>query len=97
MSALFNSSLIPFARETGAAVVLIHHHDKKGTGARGAGAIENAADGSYNLHSDGPEHMRWSPGKCRRKRAFDELFIAVNDTPEGGLELQLTDPRSPVF
>lgn len=44
MTRLVRQGIIPIARETGAAVVIVHHTDKSGTGPRGASAIRNSGD-----------------------------------------------------
>jgi KaiC/GvpD/RAD55 family RecA-like ATPase len=44
MTRLMRGGVIPIARDTGAAVLLVHHTDKQGSGPRGASAIRNSAD-----------------------------------------------------
>lgn len=44
MSRIMRGALIPIARESGAAVVVLHHSDKGGSGARGSSEIRNGAD-----------------------------------------------------
>jgi KaiC/GvpD/RAD55 family RecA-like ATPase len=44
MTRLMKGGVIPLARDTGAAVLLVHHTDKDGRGPRGASAIRNSAD-----------------------------------------------------
>jgi hypothetical protein len=44
MTRLMRNGIVPIARETGAAVVIVHHTAAGGTGPRGATSIRNAAD-----------------------------------------------------
>jgi len=44
MTALMRKGVVPIARDTGAAVLLVHHTDKAGSGPRGASSIRNSAD-----------------------------------------------------
>lgn len=93
------SSLSEVARQSGACVILIHHHDKSGKGARGSGDIVNASDGAYDVHpvADMAERMKLVPAKSRRKRAFDELLVHIEDQPDGTIKLKTMDPTSLSF
>lgn len=44
MTKLMRQGVVPLARETGAAVLVVHHTTKDGLTSRGAGAIRNTAD-----------------------------------------------------
>lgn len=86
------------ARESGAALALIHHHDKSGKGARGSSDIVNAADGAYDVREFPiADHFKIAPAKSRRKRAFDELVVEIQDQPDGSVKLRPKDPTTLVF
>lgn len=91
---LFNEAITPLARETGAAVVLIHHHDKSGSGARGAGDIVNAADAAIDVFEEvgRPGHFTMRLAKSRRGIRGKELTVRIEDTPGGGLALVVNPP-----
>jgi hypothetical protein len=44
MSMLMRKGIVPLARETGSAVLVVHHTNKDGVKSRGASGIRNAAD-----------------------------------------------------
>jgi ribosomal protein L11 len=94
ISALFNDAITPLARETGAAVVLIHHHDKGGNGSRGAGDIVNAADAAIDIHDIPGQANQFIMriNKSRRKPKGAELHVGIRDNPDGTLELVVRPP-----
>jgi hypothetical protein len=49
MSQLFRKGIIPLARETGAAVIAVHHTSRAGNDVRGASAIRAAADQAIQM------------------------------------------------
>ncbi len=100
ISGLFNDALTPLARESGAAVVLLHHHDKSARSPRGAGDIVNAADATIDVYDvqgqAGQFYMRVN--KSRRQQKGAELRIGIQDTPDGGLALVVAPPiTNPIF
>lgn len=81
ISILYRRAIVPLARETGAAVVVIHHTPKDGRGVpRGAGAIKAAADQVISVvqaEKDGFTTGRLNifPSKPRRKTAVLQAVI----------------------
>jgi hypothetical protein len=96
---LFNDSIKPLARETGAACVLIHHHDKSGLGARGAGDIVNAADCVIDVHAVAGYADRFvlSVRKSRRGKRGEQLHLRITDMPDGSLALDPAAPLGPLI
>lgn len=92
MGALINDHLKPLARETGAAVVLIHHHDKGGHGPRGSGDIVNAPDAVIGVFSGmDEEQFVMKSTKNRRHKRGDGLSIQIEDQSDGTVKL-IVDP-----
>jgi len=91
---LFNDSIKPLARDTGAAVVLIHHHDKSGLGARGAGDIVNAADCVIDVHAlpGYADRFVLTVRKSRRGMRGVELHLRITDGDNGELSLDHAAP-----
>lgn len=68
MTRLVRNGIVPLARDTGAAVVVVHHTDKTGTAPRGATAIRNATDQMVSVvASDKSDMLRIFPSKPRRQ------------------------------
>lgn len=89
MSEILNGVLKPLARDTGAAVVLIHHHDKAGNGPRGSSDIEAAVDCILNMKGvpgAGAFHLTM---KGRRGKSGGETNVRIVDTPMGGARLEV--------
>lgn len=92
---LFNEVLKPLARESGAAVFLIHHHDKAGNGPRGSGDITASVDSVINCYptsNDG--EMRVHLKKSRRRLGGDEMVVKITDRPDGSVFLDATSYSS---
>lgn len=87
MADLFNNGIKPLARETGAAVALIHHHDKGANGPRGSGDILAAADAGLDVYSGGPGAFRVKLSKSRRRIGGDEIMVKITDLPDGSVRL----------
>lgn len=80
MAPLLNDCIRPLARETGAAVVLIHHHDKAGTGPRGSGDILASVDGAIDAYGiPGTGSMRLKLTKSRRRLGDREIEVRIHD------------------
>lgn len=97
---LFNDSIKPLARETGAAVVLIHHHDKGGNGARGAGDIINAADCAIDVRGVAGQLNQFTleVRKSRRGKRGEEIRVGIVDNPDGTLGLVAYPPMvAPIY
>jgi hypothetical protein len=99
MSALFNEGIQPLARETGAAVILIHHTGKSGT-ERGSIDIVASADAALKTESFGEEN----PGKfllkitkSRRRLGGDSMIVGITDMPDGSVTLVPSAPLEAPF
>jgi hypothetical protein len=92
MATLYNTALKPLARETGAAVVVLHHAGKTESNSsyrrsRGSGEIIANADAGFDVRQSGINLMTIAQFKSRRKMAGDVLHVAITDMPEGGVTL----------
>ena len=72
MTRLMRAGVIPIARETGAAVLLVHHTAQGGSGPRGATSIRNAADQVISVVAAESQGVKTGtlnifPSKPRRK------------------------------
>lgn len=93
MSALFNNAINPLARDADAAVVLIHHVSKTDSSssfkrARGSSDITASPDAGYDVYQSDDGTLRIKNFKARRAAQNETLYIAIHDTPEGGVELK---------
>jgi KaiC/GvpD/RAD55 family RecA-like ATPase len=101
MAALFNRAIKPLARETGAAVVLIHHANKTDSNSsykrsRGSGDITASVDCGYDVRETGENSLVMANFKSRRKAQGDALYMSILDTSEGGVKLVGGDaPHAP--
>lgn len=97
MADLFNTGIKPLARETGAAVVLIHHANK-GEGssykrARGSGDITASADSAFDVQAIEPDGAIDRGGvsirnyKSRRASAPDVIYASAVNRPDGGVDV----------
>jgi len=88
MSPLLNDAIRPLARETGAAVVLIHHHDKAGMGPRGSSDITASADGALDVYGTGrPGQFKVKLSKSRRRLSGDDMIVRISDQPDGTVHI----------
>lgn len=88
MGPLFNEVLKPLARESKAAVFLIHHHDKAGMGPRGSGDITASVDTVINFYATAvPGEMQVQLKKSRRRLGGDQMRVKIIDCPDGSLAL----------
>ena len=85
---LFNNVLKPMARESGAAVFMIHHHDKGGNGPRGSGDITASVDCVINCYPGAQNgEMNVQLRKSRRRLGGDQMKVRIIDRPDGALAL----------
>lgn len=88
MAPLLNDAIRPLARDTGAAVVVIHHHDKAGNGPRGSGDITASMDGALDVFtSNVPGQFTLKLSKSRRRLAGDGIIVKITDIEGGGVRL----------
>ena len=97
---LMDEAIKPLARDVGAAVVLIHHHDKGANGPRGSTDIVNAADAvieCYGLGEANPTKFRMRLTKSRRVATGKELIVGITDQPDGSVTLETNVTRDLPF
>lgn len=92
MAQLYNNALKPLARETGAALVVLHHAGKTESNSsyrrsRGSGEIIANVDVGFDARQSGINSMTLATFKSRFRQAGDVLHVAIVDTPEGGVQL----------
>lgn len=92
MAQLYNNALKPLARETGAALVILHHAGKTESTSsyrrsRGSGEIIANVDIGIDARQSGLNSMTLATFKSRFRQAGDVLHVAIVDTPEGGVRL----------
>ena len=98
MGPLLNDCLKPLARQTGAAVVMIHHHDKSNTGPRGSGDIVASVDGAIDVYDTGrPAEFRMRLRKSRRRVTNTDTLLQIIDTPDGRAVLEPKFNKEPMF
>lgn len=98
MTSILNDALKPLARETGAAVVVIHHHDKGANGPRGTTDIKNAADSLIDAFSTGTSgEFRLRMSKSRRRLGGELMTVKITDLPDGSARLTHQDHITPIF
>lgn len=91
MADLFNSAIKPLARESGAAVVLVHHANKTDSSssyrrARGSGDITASVDAAYDIFPvDGGLAIK--SFKSRRAAQGKTHYVSIVNTKDGGVEL----------
>jgi RecA-family ATPase len=95
MAALFYNAIKPLARETGAAVVLIHHASKTDSNSsykrsRGSGDIVASPDAGFDLRATGINSLVMAPFKSRRVRLGEEIYISIDDKPDGRVAVENT-------
>lgn len=92
MAQLYNMALKPLARETGAALVILHHAGKTESNSsyrrsRGSGEIIANVDIGIDARQSGLSSMTLATFKSRFRQAGDVMHVAITDTPEGGVKL----------
>lgn len=92
MATLFNEGIQPLARESGAAVLLIHHNNKMGA-PRGSGDIEASVDAVMHVESlEIPGTFRMRQGKSRRMLGGSTFNVQVKDESDGTVRLVYEPP-----
>ena len=92
MSALFNDGIMPLARQTGAAVLLIHHVSKTDSTssfkrARGSGDITAAIDTGYDVYTADDGTLRVKNFKARRAAQAATIYASIMDRQDGSVEI----------
>jgi hypothetical protein len=94
MTRLMRAGVIPIARDTGAAVLILHHTDKEGRGVRGATSIRNTSDQTLSIVEADSGRKRIFPSKPRRATS-DSGFEIQGDLATDGW-LRVVDPYDSV-
>lgn len=86
---LFNDGINPIVRNTGAALLLLHHVNKSdGTSSfgrlRGSSDISGSIDAGYDAKKVGP-HIHISNFKSRRARSGGMIAAEIVDKPDGSI------------
>jgi hypothetical protein len=92
MAGLFHRAIKPLARESGAAVVLIHHAGKSDSNSsyrrsRGSGDITASVDCGYDVREIGEGTLAIANFKSRRQAQGDTLYASITDTSEGSTQI----------
>lgn len=92
MAGLFSNAIKPLARDTGAAVVLIHHANKTDSNSsykrsRGSGDITASVDAGYDVREVGENSLAVANFKSRRSAQGDTMYVTIKDTGEQSVEL----------
>lgn len=101
MASLFRSAITPLARETGAAVLVIHHSNKGDDGnsfrrARGSGDISASVDAALDVRATSvPGTFTVSLYKSRRALGGTVIPVRIEDRPGGKVELVATTYKMP--
>lgn len=99
MTRLLRQGVVPIARDTGAAVVLVHHTSKDGA-TRGASAIRNAADQEIKVvpaQSDGRPtgNLNIFPSKPRRRTKVIQARIDGDMEEDGYVRVEPAQEAAP--
>jgi hypothetical protein len=101
MAGLFHHAIKPLARETGAAVVLIHHANKTESNSsyrrsRGSGDITASVDCGFDVREIGESALAIANFKSRRQAQGNTLYASIVDVADGRVELVGGDvPETP--
>lgn len=101
ISQLYRRAFVPLARETNAAVVVIHHATKDGRGTRGAGAIKAASDQTIEIRAAEDKAGQLTgtlnifPSKPRRKTAYLKARIVGEIEKEGWVRVERAEEDDP--
>ena len=95
MAGLFNDSINMLCRETGAAVIILHHTNKSESTSsyvrtRGSSDIGAAVDCGIEARKTGPNTFNLCHYKSRRTQAGGVTKVQILDTPDGKVELVTT-------
>lgn len=93
MAGLFHNAIKPLARETGAAVVLIHHANKTDSNSsykrsRGSGDIPASVDAGYDVREIGESSLAVANFKSRRQAQGNTFYVSILDNADGGVDLK---------
>ena len=89
---LFNDGVNPLVRETGAALVMLHHVNKSDSNSafgrvRGSSDITGTIDAGYDFKKSG-QHIHIQSFKTRRAKSGGMIVAEIVDTPDGNVQIQ---------
>lgn len=96
MASLFREAIQPLARDTGAAVVVIHHVIKSEDAssirrARGSGDITAVVDSALDCRPGAASgKLAVSQYKSRRRLGGETIYASIDDVADGRVELRVT-------
>jgi hypothetical protein len=96
MAALFNDSINVLTKETGSAIVILHHTNKGDSNSsyvrtRGSSDIGAAVDCGLECRSTSPGQFNLIHFKSRRKQAGNVTPIEIRDTPGGNVAVSVNE------
>jgi predicted ATP-dependent serine protease len=97
MATLFNDSINVLTKETGSAIMVLHHTNKgeatsSYTRTRGSSDIGAAVDCGLEARAEAPGRFRLIHFKSRRRQAGTVTHVEIKDTDTGVAVLPVTDP-----
>lgn len=97
MASLFNDSINTLTKETGAAVVILHHTNKTDatssyTRTRGSSDIGAAVDAAFEARKEDAGRFNLIHFKSRRKQVGDVSHLEIRDNPDGTVSLTNAQP-----
>lgn len=92
MSALFNDGIQPLARDTGAALIVIHHVSKTDSTSsfkrsRGSSDITAAIDTGFDVYKADDGTLRVKNFKARRAAQASTIYADIMDRSDGSVEV----------
>jgi len=93
MASLFNDSINVLTKETGAAIIVLHHTNKGDasssyTRTRGSSDIGAAVDCGLEARAEAPGRFRLIHFKSRRKQAGNVTHVEISDAADGKVILE---------
>lgn len=100
MAGLFNDSINVLTKETGSAILILHHTNKGDSTSsyvrtRGSSDIGAAVDCGLEARAESPGRFRLIHFKSRRKQAGDVTHIEIKDQPGNKVNLELVTNNEP--
>jgi 5S rRNA maturation endonuclease (ribonuclease M5) len=97
MAGLFNDSINVLTKETGAAIIVLHHTNKGDasssyTRTRGSSDIGAAVDCGLEARAEAPGRFRLIHFKSRRKQAGNVTHVQIRDTSDDKVALETVTP-----
>ena len=102
MAGLFNDSINVLTKETGSAILILHHTNKGDSTSsyvrtRGSSDIGAAVDCGLEARAESPGRFRLIHFKSRRKQAGDVTHVQIRDTPDQNVALEIVSDNDQPF